>query len=129
MLKHLPRCDIEFLLHIFNLWCTLVNCTLDQTLCLFLLISEGFNKFKPGFRAILTAIDFFKAFYFVWHPTLFHKLNFGWLPPCCDGCTQSFYCNRRAYVVFQNHKSRFFRVRRDLPQESVLGRVPFSPHQ
>ena len=41
-----------------------------------------------------------------------------------DGLNLSF--DRRATVVYQNHKSRSFRVRRGVPQESVLGPVLFS---
>ena len=46
--------------------------------------------------------------------------------PCFARWTQSFLSDRRASVVFQNHKSRSFRVRRDVPQGSVLGLVLFS---
>ena len=46
--------------------------------------------------------------------------------PCFTRWTQSFLSDRRACVVFQKHKSRFFRVRRGVPQESVLRPVLFS---
>ena len=62
----------------------------------------------------------------VWHPALFHKLISACLHPCFARWTQSFLSDRRACVVFQNHKSRSFRVRRGVPQESVLGPVLFS---
>ena len=91
--------------------------TLDQILYLSQSILDGFNKLRPGSRTILSAIDFSKAFDYVWHPTLFHKLISAGLSPW----TQSFLSDRRACVVFQNHKSRSFRVRRDVPQGSVLG--------
>ena len=50
----------------------------------------------------------------------------GGLLPCFARWTQSFLSDRRACVVFQNHKSRSFRVRRGVPQGSVLGPVLFS---
>ena len=100
--------------------------TLDQILYLSQSISDGFNKPRPGSRTILSTIDFSKAFDSVWHPALFHKLISASLPPCFACWTQSFLSDRRACVVFHNHKSRSFRVRRDVPQGSVIGPVLFS---
>ena len=100
--------------------------TLDQILYLSQSISDGFNKPRPGSRTILSTIDFSKAFDSVWHPALFHKLISVGLPPCFARWAQSFLSDRRASVVFQNHKSRSFRVRRGVPQGSVLGPVLFS---
>ena len=100
--------------------------TLDQILYLSQSISDGFNKPRPGSRTIPSTIDFSKAFDSVWHPALFHKLISAGLPPCFARWTQSFLSDRRASVVFQNHKSRSFRVRRGVPQGSVLGPVLFS---
>ena len=100
--------------------------TLDQILFLSQSISDGFNKPRPGFRTILSTIDFSKAFDSVWHPALFHKLISAGLPSCFARWTQSFLSHRRASVVYQNHKSRSFRVRRGVPQGSVLGPVLFS---
>ena len=100
--------------------------TLDQILYLSLSISDGFNKPRPGSRTILSTIDFSKAFDSVWYPALFHKLISAGLPPCFARWTQSFLSDRRASVVFQNHKSRSFRVRRGVPQGSVLGPELFS---
>ena len=100
--------------------------TLDQILYLSQSISDGFNKPRPGSRTILSAIDFSKAFDSVWHPALFHKLISAGLPPCFARWTQSFLSDRRACVVYQNHKSHSFRVHRDVPQGTVLGPVSFS---
>ena len=100
--------------------------TLDQILYLSQSISDGFNKPRPGSWTILSTIDFSKAFDSVWHPTLFHKLISAGLSPCFARWTQSFLSDRRACVVFQNHKSRSFRVRRGVPQGFVLGPVLFS---
>ena len=99
--------------------------TLDQILYLSQSISDRFNKPRPGSRTILSTIDFSKAFNSVWHPAFFHKLISAGLPPCFARWTQSFLCDRRACVVYQNHKSRCFRVRRGVPQGSVLGPVLF----
>ena len=83
---------------------------------------------NPGraLGTILSTIEFYKAFDFVWHPALFHKFISAGLPPCFARWTQSFLSDRRACVVYQNHKSCCFQVRRDVPQESVLGPVLFS---
>ena len=100
--------------------------TLDQVLYLSQSISDGFNKPRPGSRTILFTIDFSKAFDSVWHPALFHKLISAGLPACFGRWTQSFLSDRRACVVYQNHKSRSFRVHRGVPQGSILGPVLFS---
>ena len=100
--------------------------TLDQILYFSQSISDGFNKPRPDSRTILSTIDFFKAFDSVWHPPLFHKPILAGLPPCFARWTQSFLSDRRASVVFQNHKSRSFQVHRGVPQGSVLGPVLFS---
>ena len=57
---------------------------------------------------------------------LFHKPTLAGLPPCFPSWTQSFLSDRRACVVYQNHKSRSFRVRRGVPQGFALGPVLFS---
>ena len=100
--------------------------TLDQILFLSQSISDAFNKPRSGSRTILSTIDFSKAFESVWHPALFHKLISAGLPPCFARWTQSFLYNGRASVVFQNRKSRSFRVRQGVPEGSVLGPVLFS---
>ena len=76
-------------------------------------------------RSCLLSISL-KAFDFVWHPALFHKLISAGLPPCFARWTQSFFSDRRVCVDFPNHKSRSFRVRRSVSQGSVLGPVLFS---
>ena len=99
--------------------------TLDQILYRAQFISDGFNKPRPGSRTILSTIDFSKAFDSVWHPAFFHKLISAGLPPCFARWAPSFHCDRHACVVYQNHKNRFFRVRRGIPQGSILGPVFF----
>ena len=88
--------------------------------------TNGFIKPRPGSPTILSTIDFSKAFDSVWHPALFHKLISAGLPPCFALWTHAFLSDRRAFVVYQNHKSRSFQVRRGVPQGSVLGPVLFS---
>ena len=100
--------------------------TLDQILYLSQSILDGFKKPRPGSRTILSAIDFCKAFNSVWHLALFHKLISAGLLPRFARWTQSFLSDMRACVVYQNHKSCSFRVRRYVPQGSVLGPVLFS---
>ena len=81
---------------------------------------------NPGRALGRSSIDFSKAFDSVWHPALFHKLISAGFLPCFAHWTQSFLSDRRTCVVFQNHKSRSFRVRQGVPQGSVLGPVLFS---
>ena len=100
--------------------------TLDQILYLSQSISDEFNKPRPGSQTILSTIDFSKSFDSVWHPALFHKLISAGLPSCFAHWTQSFLSDRRACVVFQNHKSHYFRVHRGVLQRSVLRPVLFS---
>ena len=100
--------------------------TLDEILYLSRSISDGFNKLRPGSWTILFTTDFSKAFDSVWHLALFHKLILAGLPPCFARWTRSFLSDRRACVIYQNHKSRSFRVRRGALQGSVLGLVLFS---
>ena len=100
--------------------------TVDQILYLSQSISNGFDKPRPGSWTILSTIDFSKAFDSVWRPALFHKLILAGLSPCFARWTQSFLSDRRTCVIFQNHKSRSFRVRQGVSQGSVLGPVLFS---
>ena len=100
--------------------------TLDQILYLSRSIVDGFNKPGPGFRTILSTIDFSKAFDFIWHPPLFHKLLSAGLSSCFARWTQSFLSDWRACMVYQNHKSGSFQVRQGVLQGSVLGPVLFS---
>ena len=99
--------------------------TLDQILYLSQSISYGFNKPRPGSRTILSTIDFSKAFDSVCHPALFHKLISAGLPLCFARWTQCFLSDRRPCVIYQNYKSRSFRVGRGVLQGSVLGPVVF----
>ena len=100
--------------------------TLDQILYPCQSISNGFNKSRPGSRTILSTIDFSKSFDSVWHSALFHKLISAGLHPCFARWTQSFLSDRCACVVYRIDMSRSFRVRRGVPQASVVGPLLFS---
>ena len=93
---------------------------LNHILFLSQFVSDGFNKPKSSSQTILATIDFSKAFDFVWHPSLFHKLILARLPPCSARWTQSFLSDRRSWVVYKNQKSRSFQVRRVVLQGSVI---------
>ena len=82
--------------------------TLDQFLYFSQSILDGFNKPRPGSQTILFTIDFSKAFDYICHTALFHKLVLAGLPSCFARWTQSFLSDRRSCMVYQNHKSRFF---------------------
>ena len=77
-------------------------------------------------RTLLAIIDFSNALDSVWHPAIFHKLISSGLPFCFACWTESFLFDRRACMFFQNQKSCSFRVRRGVPQGSVLDPVLFS---
>ena len=98
---------------------------LDQILTLSQSIWDGFQKKKPPDRTILATVDFFKAFDSVWHSALFHKLLSLKLPPCFVLWVRSFLSDRRAKVQVGGSHSRSFRIRRGVPQGSVLGPVLF----
>ena len=88
-------------------------------------IWDGFQKKKPPDRTILASVDFSKAFDSVWHCALFHKLLSLKLPPCFVLWVRSFLSDRRAKVQVGGSHSRSFRIRRGVPQGSVLGPVLF----
>ena len=75
---------------------------------------------------ILSLFDFSKAFDSVWRSALFHKLILAGFTPCFACWTKSFLSDRRACVVYQNHRSLSFRVHRGFLQGSVLGSALFS---
>ena len=100
--------------------------TLDQILFLARSISQWFDKPRPGSLTILANIAFSKDFDSVWHPVLIHILISAGLPPCFARWTQSFLSDMCTCVVCQNHKTRYFRVRRGIPRGSVFGLVLFS---
>ena len=80
--------------------------TLDQILCLSQFISDGFNKLRPGSRTILATIDFSKAFDSGISPFSTNSFRLASLLLC--SLDSIFLSDRRACVVYQNHKSHFF---------------------
>ena len=53
----------------------------------------------------------------------FQKLPSAGFPPYFVLWTHSFFFDRRACMVFQNHKIRFFQVRQSVPQGFVIDTV------
>ena len=100
--------------------------TTDQIVLLTQSISDGFHGSRPACRTVLATVDFSRAFDSVWHPALFHKLLASGLPPCFVRWTQSFLADRRARVTLRGTTSDSFRIRRGVPQGSVLGPVLFN---
>ena len=101
---------------------------LDQILTLSQSIWDGFQKKKLPDRTILASVNFSKAFDSVWHSALFHKLlslNPPPPPPCFVLWIRSFLSDGRAKVQINGSRSRSFRIRRGVPQGSVLGPVLF----
>jgi len=99
--------------------------TIDPVLLLSQSISDGFQKKRLPDRTVLATIDFSKAFGSVWHSAVFHKLLTVGLPPCFVCWTRSFLLDRRVKVLFCGARSRSFRIRRRVPQRSVLGPALF----
>ena len=100
--------------------------TTDQIAFLTQSISDGFHSSRPAQRTVLATVDFSRAFDSVWHSALFHKLLSSGLPPCFVRWTQSFLSDRRARVTLRGATSGSFRLRRGVPQGSVLGPVLFT---
>ena len=89
---------------------SILSSILDQIIYLSQSIWDGFNKPKPGSRTIVPTIDFSKAFVSVWYLPLFGKPISAGRSSCFARWSQSFLSDRRACVVFQNHKNRLFQL-------------------
>ena len=100
--------------------------TVDQVLLLSQSIADSFHQSKPGARTVLATVDFAKAFDSVWHSALLSKLLSLDLPLCFVEWIRSYLSDRRSKVRICNSYSRPFRLRRGVPQGSVLGLVLFS---
>ena len=100
--------------------------TVDQVLLLSQSIADSFHQSKPGARAVFATVDFSKAFDSVWHSALLSKLLSSDLPLCFVEWIRSYLSDRRSKVRICNSYSRPFRLRRRVPQGSVLGPVLFS---
>ena len=79
--------------------------------------------FRCGLRDENVADPWFS--HSVWHSALFHKLLSLKFPPCFVLWVRSFLSDRRAKVQVGGSRSRSFRIRRGVPQGSVLGLVLF----
>ena len=100
--------------------------TVDQVLLLSQSIADSFHQSKSGARTVLATVDFAKAFDSVWHSALLSKFISLDLSLCFVKWIQSYLSNRRSKVRICNSYSRIFRLRRGVPQGSVLGPVLFS---
>ena len=100
--------------------------TVDQVLLLSQSIADSFHQSKPGARTVLATVDFSKAFDSVWHSVLFSKLLSLSLPLCFVEWIRSYLLDHRSKVRICNSYSQPFRLRRGVPQGSVLGPVLFS---
>ena len=100
--------------------------TVDQVLLLSQSIADSFHQSKPGACTVLATVDFAKAFDSVWHSALLSKLLSLDLPLCFVEWIQSYFSDRRSKVRICNSYSCPFRLRREVPQGSVLGPVLFS---
>ena len=74
---------------------------------------------------MLASVDFSKAFDSVWHSALFHELLLLKLPSFFVFWVCSFLSDCRAKVLVGGSCSHSFRIRRGVPQGSVLGPVLF----
>ena len=97
--------------------------TVDQVLLLSQSIADSFHQSNPGARTVLATVDFAKAFNSVWHSALLSKLLPLDLPLCFVEWIRSYLSDRRSKVRICNSYSRLFRLRRGVPQGSVLGLV------
>ena len=100
--------------------------TVGQVLLLSQSIVDSFYQSKPGVRTVLATVNFAKAFDSVWHSALLSKLLSLNLPLCFVEWIRSYLSDRRSKVRICNSYSRPFRLRRGVPQGSVLGPVLFS---
>ena len=100
--------------------------TVDQVLLLSQSIADFFYQSKPGARTVHATVDFAKAFDSVWHSALLSKLLSLDLPLCFVEWIRSYLSDHCSKVRICNSYSRPFRLRRGVPQGSVLGPVLFS---
>ena len=100
--------------------------TVDQVLLLSQSIADFFQQFEPGSRTVLATVDFAKAFNSVWDSAFFFKFLSFCLLLCFVEWMQSCLSDRGLKVCVCNSYGRSFRLRRVVPQVSVLRPVLLS---
>ena len=98
----------------------------NQILFLSQSIADSFHQLKPAARTVLATVDFAKAFDPFWHSSLLSKLLSLGLLFCFVEWMQSYLSNRRSKLRICNSYNCPFRLRRRVPQGSLLGPVLFS---
>ena len=88
--------------------------------------SFSLSPFQMGVKDISRSLERFLLRLTLPGTTPFLRTFFGWPPSCFARWTQSFFSDRRLCMVYQNHKSRSIRVRRDVPLGFVLGHALIS---
>ena len=88
-------------------------------------IVRAFNR-SGATRAV--AFDISKAFDWVWHAGLFHKLKSYGISGQIFGLIFSFYSNRRLQVVLDGKSSQEYVVNAEVLQGSILGPTLFLLH-
>ena len=94
--------------------------TVDQVLLFSQSIADSFHQTKPGACTLLATVDFAKVFDSVCHSALLSKLLSLCFSLCFVEWIRFYLLDRRSKVSICNSYSCPFRVRRGVPQSSVL---------
>ena len=85
-------------------------------------IIRAFNR-SVATRAVV--LDISRAFYWVWHAGILHKLKSYGIPGQIFGLIPSFLSNRQPRVVLDGKSSQEYPVNAGVPQSSILGPTLF----